>query len=136
MFSLARGRTLNIDRIDHLVLTVHNIEQTCGFYHSVLGFKIVTFGQDRKALSFGNQKLNLHQHGHGFEPKAQHPTPSAIDLCFITETPLADVQRDLASKQIPIEEGPVERIGATGNLLSIYIRDPDHNLIEIANYVD
>jgi catechol 2,3-dioxygenase-like lactoylglutathione lyase family enzyme len=126
---------MNIERIDHLVLTVLDLEQTCLFYESVMGFKVVAFGEGRKALRFGEQKLNLHQKGKEFEPKALAPTPGAIDLCFITATPIEDVRRELAEKNVTIEEGPVVRTGAIGRLLSLYIRDPDHNLIEISNYI-
>ncbi|MGV6876684.1 VOC family protein [Pseudochelatococcus sp. B33] len=127
---------ISIDRLDHLVLTVADIERTCAFYHDLLGFNIVTFGQGRKALTFGGQKFNLHQSGKEFEPRAAHPTPGSADLCLITETPLDEVVAQLARAGIEIEEGPVPRTGATGAIESIYIRDPDLNLIEIANYCD
>ncbi len=126
---------MKIHRIDHLVLTVKDIERTCAFYESVLGFEVVTFGQGRKALQFGRQKLNLHQQGKEFEPKAAVPTPGAIDLCFITDTPIDKVRHELEEKHVSIEQGPVERTGAVGRLLSIYLSDPDGNLIEIANYM-
>ncbi len=126
---------MKIDAIDHVVLTVRDLDRTCDFYQSVLGFEVVTFGAGRRGLQFGRQKLNLHLYGKEFEPKAQHPTPGSADLCFITSTPLDDVRRELGEKQIPIELGPVERVGAVGTLLSVYVRDPDLNLIEIANYV-
>jgi catechol 2,3-dioxygenase-like lactoylglutathione lyase family enzyme len=126
---------MKIDAIDHVVLTVRDLDRTCDFYQSVLGFEVVTFGSGRRGLQFGRQKLNLHLYGKEFEPKAQHPTPGSVDLCFITSTPLDDVRRELGEKKIPIEVGPVERVGAVGTLLSVYVRDPDHNLIEIANYV-
>ncbi len=126
---------MKIDRIDHFVLTVRDMERTCAFYESVLGFEVVMFGEGRKALRFGRQKLNLHQQGKEFEPKALVPTPGAIDLCFVTETPLEVVRREFEKKNVAIEEGPVTRTGAVGELLSIYLRDPDGNLIEIANYV-
>jgi catechol 2,3-dioxygenase-like lactoylglutathione lyase family enzyme len=126
---------MQIDSIDHVVLTVRDLERTCEFYRSVLGFEVVTFAGGRKGLQFGRQKLNLHVSGKEFEPKALHPTPGSVDLCFITSTPLDEVRRELAEKGVPIEVGPVERMGAVGKLLSVYVRDPDHNLIEIANYV-
>ncbi|WP_047151169.1 VOC family protein [Aneurinibacillus tyrosinisolvens] len=126
---------MNIDRLDHFVLTVQNMEATCRFYCNVLGMEMVTFGNGRKALQFGRQKINLHQAGKEFEPKALYPTPGSADLCFITETPLAEVLSHLEQEGISIEEGPVERTGATGKIVSAYIRDPDQNLIEISNYV-
>jgi catechol 2,3-dioxygenase-like lactoylglutathione lyase family enzyme len=126
---------MKIDRIDHVVLTVRDLDRTCEFYQSVLGFEVVTFAGGRRGLTFGRQKLNLHLYGKEFEPKAQHPTPGSLDLCFITTTPLDEVRRELGEKGIEIEVGPVEKVGAVGTLLSIYVRDPDHNLIEIANYV-
>ena len=126
---------MKIESIDHVVLTVRDLDRTCEFYQSVLGFELVTFGAARKGLRFGRQKLNLHVYGKEFEPKALHPTPGSLDLCFITTTPLDEVRRELGEKGISIEVGPVEKVGAVGKLLSVYVRDPDHNLIEIANYV-
>ncbi|EBJ6946094.1 VOC family protein [Salmonella enterica subsp. enterica serovar Miami] len=124
-----------IDRIDHLVLTVSDISTTIRFYEEVLGFSAVTFKQNRKALIFGAQKINLHQQEMEFEPKASRPTPGSADLCFITSTPINDVVSEILQSGIPIVEGPVERTGATGEIMSIYIRDPDGNLIEISQYV-
>ena len=125
---------MEIDRLDHLVLTVADIDRTCRFYQQVLGFETVTFRGGRKALTFGRQKINLHQLGHEFEPKALRPTAGSADLCFIANTPLEQVIEQLRAERIPIEEGPVERTGALGTILSVYIRDPDQNLIEISNY--
>jgi catechol 2,3-dioxygenase-like lactoylglutathione lyase family enzyme len=125
---------MNISRIDHLVLTVQDIPKTCEFYAKVLGMKVVTFGEDRQALQFGQQKLNLHQVGQEFEPKALQPTPGAIDLCLITDTPMTEVMAHLADCRVAIEEGIVPRTGAMGAIASLYIRDPDGNLVEIANY--
>ncbi|EBS1065442.1 VOC family protein [Salmonella enterica subsp. enterica serovar Wangata] len=124
-----------IDRIDHFVLTVSDISTTIRFYEEVLGFSAVTFKQNRKALIFGAQKINLHQQEMEFEPKASRPTPGSADLCFITSTPINDVVSEILQAGIPIVEGPVERTGATGEIMSIYIRDPDGNLIEISQYV-
>ncbi len=124
---------MKIDKIDHVVLTVRNIEETCCFYSRVLGMRVVTFGEGRKALAFGRQKINLHQVGHEFEPKAAIPMPGSADLCFITGTPLETVVEHMSAQGIVIELGPIERTGATGSLESIYIRDLDGNLIEIAN---
>ena len=126
---------LSIDRIDHIVLTVFDLERTCDFYSRVLGMKVVKFGEGRTALSFGRQKLNLHLFGREFEPKALKPTPGSIDLCFITETPLDEVIAHVKSCNVKIAEGPVPKTGATGPMSSIYIRDPDGNLVEISNYV-
>lgn len=127
---------MKIDRLDHLVLTVQDIPTTCAFYSRVLGMEVETFLGNRKALKFGTQKFNLHQKGHEFEPKALLPTPGAIDLCLITSLPLEEVIRHLQACQVPLVEGPVRRTGATGPILSVYIRDPDENLIEISNYLD
>ncbi|EBT5286330.1 VOC family protein [Salmonella enterica subsp. enterica serovar 4,[5],12:b:-] len=124
-----------IDRVDHLVLTVSDISTTIRFYEEVLGFSAVTFKQNRKALIFGAQKINLHQQEMEFEPKASRPTPGSADLCFITSTPINDVVSEILQAGISIVEGPVERTGATGEIMSIYIRDPDGNLIEISQYV-
>lgn len=126
---------MKIDSLDHLVLTVKNIDVTLHFYSTVMGMKIVSFGENRKALSYGSQKINLHQHGHEFEPKAHCPTPGSADLCFITSTPLGDVAHHLASCHVAIIEGPIRRTGARGPILSIYFRDPDENLIEVSNYI-
>ena len=122
-------------RIDHVVLTVRDIERTISFYERVLGMTAVTFGGGRRALAFGDQKLNLHQAGREFEPKAAAPTPGSVDLCFVTDTPLDDVIARLAEHGVAIEHGPVAKTGARGPLRSIYVRDPDGDLIEIANEV-
>ncbi|MEJ2456489.1 MAG: VOC family protein [Candidatus Thiodiazotropha sp.] len=122
-----------IDRLDHLVLTVHNIEASCDFYTRVLGMRVVTFAGGRKALAFGRQKINLHQQGQEFEPKARQATPGSCDLCFITETPLDEVIAHLATCDVDIEQGPIRRTGAEGPILSVYLRDPDGNLLEISN---
>ncbi|EAP4062338.1 VOC family protein, partial [Salmonella enterica] len=116
-------------------LTVSDISTTIRFYEEVLGFSAVTFKQNRKALIFGAQKINLHQQEMEFEPKASRPTPGSADLCFITSTPINDVVSEILQAGISIVEGPVERTGATGEIMSIYIRDPDGNLIEISQYV-
>ncbi len=126
---------MKIDSLDHLVLTVADISATANFYAQTLGMDIVTFGEGRTALSFGTQKINLHAFGHEFEPKAQCPKPGSADLCFITSTPLPEVIEHIASCGVAIIEGPVRRTGATGPILSIYFRDPDDNLIEVANRI-
>ncbi|WP_264739025.1 VOC family protein [Cytobacillus firmus] len=124
---------MKIERLDHLVLTVQSIEKTCDFYSKVLGMEIITFGEGRKALRFGIQKINLHQKGNEYEPKALNPAAGSGDLCFITKTGINEVTKHLECCNIAIEEGPVERTGALGAITSVYIRDPDGNLIELSN---
>jgi catechol 2,3-dioxygenase-like lactoylglutathione lyase family enzyme len=124
---------VQLKSLDHLVLTVADIEATCAFYESVLGMETVTFGEGRKALIFGDQKINLHQAGREFEPKANHPTPGSADLCFLAHTPVAEIIDHLARQGVALEEGPVRRTGARGPILSVYFRDPDSNLIEVSN---
>jgi len=126
---------VRIDSLDHLVLTVADVEATCAFYRRVLGMDVVTFAGGRKALAFGRQKINLHERGSELEPKAEHPTPGSGDLCFLTSVPLEDVVAHLASERVAIIEGPIRRTGATGPILSVYFRDPDGNLIEVSNPV-
>ncbi len=125
-----------IDRIDHLVLTVADIDQTVDFYARVLGMEPVTFGAGRRALRFGRSKLNLHQAGHELEPKALRPTPGAADVCLVTTIPLDRVLEHVRTHGVQVEEGPVARTGATGPITSIYFRDPDGNLIEVCTYDD
>ena len=125
---------VRIDRIDHLVLTVRDIDSTCAFYSRVLGMEVVTFGTGRKALAFGKQKINLHQAGREFEPKAAYPTPGSADICLIAATPLRDVIAHLEHCNVSLVDGPVARTGATGAIESIYLRDPDQNLIEVSRY--
>ena len=128
-----------ITSLDHLVLTVADLDATVAFYEDILGMTSEVFhpadGTRRIALMFGVQKINLHQAGAGFEPKAKTPLPGSGDLCFLTQTPLADWQVHLHARDVPVLLGPVPRIGAAGPLTSIYIRDPDGNLIEISNRV-
>ena len=125
---------IDIDRIDHIVLTVHDIERTISFYSRVLGMEPVTFAGGRRGLAFGRQKLNLHQAGREFEPKALAPGPGAIDLCFIASTALDEVIETLKEHGVAIIEGPVDKTGALGPMKSVYFRDPDGNLIEVSNY--
>lgn len=125
---------MKIDRVDHFVLTVVDIDTSCDFYARVLGMDIISFGQGRKALSFGSQKINLHQHRHEFEPKARQPTPGSGDFCLITSVPLEQVIEHLKHCEVTIEEGPVSRTGACGPIQSVYFRDPDGNLVEVSNY--
>jgi catechol 2,3-dioxygenase-like lactoylglutathione lyase family enzyme len=127
---------MRVDRLDHLVLTVKNIAATCEFYSRVLGMEVITFGDNRKALAFGSQKINLHEAGHEVEPKAHRPTPGSADLCFITPVPLKEVVDRLGRCGAKIIEGPVKRTGALGPIESVYLRDPDGNLVEISNYPD
>ncbi|MCT4559044.1 MAG: VOC family protein [Pelagimonas sp.] len=125
-----------VQSLDHLVLTVADLKATCQFYHDILGMTPEAFqpadGSTRWALKFGTQKINLHQAGQEFDPKSQTPTPGSADLCFLTDLPVDAWQDHLTKHMIEIEEGPVRRTGASGPILSIYIRDPDLNLIEIA----
>jgi catechol 2,3-dioxygenase-like lactoylglutathione lyase family enzyme len=123
-----------ITGLDHLVLTVTDLDQTIAFYQRVLGMRPVTFGPGRRALAFGPSKINLHQAGHEFAPRAAHPVPGSADLCLVTSTPLDEVIGHLAATGVTVEEGPVPRTGALGPMTSVYIRDPDQNLIEIASY--
>jgi catechol 2,3-dioxygenase-like lactoylglutathione lyase family enzyme len=125
---------VRIERLDHLVLTVADVPATCAFYRRVLGMETVTFGTGRKALVFGEQKINLHPAGREFEPKAMRPTPGSADLCLIAATSLEAVAAHLAVCGVGIEEGPVARTGAVGPITSLYFRDPDGNLIEVATY--
>lgn len=121
-----------IDHLDHLVLTTYDLPACLHFYVDVLGMQQQTFGQGRTALLFGNQKINLHQRGRELEPRAHLPVPGALDLCFIASIPLEQVVTRLNAAGIPILEGPVMRTGATGPIRSVYVRDPDLNLIEIS----
>lgn len=121
-----------ISHLDHLVLTCTDLEATRHFYSSVLQMQLETFGAGRIAFRFGNQKINLHQRGAEFEPKAHLPVPGALDLCFIAAVPLDEVIAHLNRQGWPIVEGPVQRTGATGPIRSVYVRDPDLNLIEMS----
>lgn len=123
---------MQIDRIDHFVLTVADIDATCAFYEA-LGMMTVTFGAGRKALAFGGQKINLHQKGAEFLPNARVATPGSADFCLTTSVPMPAVIAHLNAKGIAIDEGPVRRTGARASLLSVYVRDPDGNLVEISN---
>jgi len=124
-----------VTALDHLVLTVADVEATVRFYTRILGMRAEVFfpadGSRRHALSFGSQKINLHPVEAPFDPKAAHPGPGTADLCFLTDGSLTDWQAHLTAHGIPVEDGPVPRTGATGPILSLYLRDPDGNLIEI-----
>jgi catechol 2,3-dioxygenase-like lactoylglutathione lyase family enzyme len=124
---------MQIDHLDHLVLTVQDVQASCDFYAQVLGMQVVTFAGERKALQFGNQKINLHQRGREIVPHAQQATPGSADLCFVTLKPLDEVMAHLQSCHVALLLGPVERDGATGLLRSVYFRDPDGNLLEVSN---
>jgi catechol 2,3-dioxygenase-like lactoylglutathione lyase family enzyme len=126
---------MNISGIDHIVLTVRDIDATVIFYESVMGMIREEFGEGRIALKFGNQKLNLHEYGSEFEPKAALATPGSEDLCFVTETDLEEAISHVKNHGVAVIEGPVMRTGAVGTIRSFYFRDPDGNLIEVANYV-
>ena len=126
---------MNIVNLDHIVLTVRDIANTVEFYESVLGMSQEIYDDGRIALKFGNQKINLHEYGREIEPKASQPIPGSEDLCFITDTKIEVAMESVKNKGIFILEGPVKRTGATGSIISFYFRDPDGNLIEIANYV-
>lgn len=125
---------MQIDRLDHLVLTVADVDATCSFYHDILGMEIITFDHGRKALKFGRQKINVNGRRAGTSLVARHPTPGSADLCFITEAPITDVLAELKGKMVPIVEGVVPRTGTMGPMSSIYLRDPDENLVEISAY--
>lgn len=127
---------MTISHLDHLVLTVADLEATGQFYTQVLGMELVTFSDNRMALNFGSQKINLHQADQEYKPHAAAPTPGSADLCFITSTPLSEWLAHLAEHHVTVELGPVARTGAWGAMQSIYLRDPDGNLIELANYPD
>ena len=126
---------MKLTGIDHIVLTVNDIAATIEFYESILGMKSEPFGEGRIALKFGQQKINLHQHQKEFEPKANQATPGSADLCFISDMPLAWALEQVKKFGIEVIDGPVNRTGANGPILSFYIRDPDQNLIEISNYI-
>ncbi|HTK01453.1 MAG TPA: VOC family protein [Bordetella sp.] len=121
-----------IDHLDHLVLTTTDEAACVRFYVDILGMRLETFGEGRKAFTFGNQKINLHVKGREYEPKAHLPVPGALDLCFIASVPLDDVIARLNEHGVVIEQGPVMRTGATSRIRSVYMRDPDLNLIEIS----
>jgi catechol 2,3-dioxygenase-like lactoylglutathione lyase family enzyme len=127
---------MRIDAIDHLVLTVRDLDATTAFYTRVLGMQEITFGEGRRALSFGAQKINLHQAGREYEPKAAVPTPGSADLCVLTATAPAAVLAHLHACGVEVVEGPVLRTGARGRIVSVYCRDPDGNLLEISSHAD
>lgn len=129
---------MKITHVDHFVLTVASISRTCAFYERALGMRAETFADTRTALHFGNQKINLHEAGREFDPRAKEPTPGAADFCLISAEPIDKVVAHLERANVPVELGPVERTGAQsaarGPMTSVYIRDPDGNLVEISTY--
>jgi catechol 2,3-dioxygenase-like lactoylglutathione lyase family enzyme len=127
---------MNIVGIDHIVLTVKNMDASVRFYESVLGMTKEVYGDGRVALKCGSQKINLHEHGNEYDPKAHIPNPGSGDLCFVTETELKIAMQQVRNAGVAILDGPVQRTGATGPILSFYFRDPDGNLIEVANYAE
>ncbi len=130
---------IRVTGLDHLVLTVVDLDATCDFYSRVLGMDVVTFtsgGIERRALKFADQKINLHQAGAEFDPKAAQPKPGSADLCFIIDGPLERAIGHLRANDVTIEQGPVQRTGARGPIMSVYFRDPDGNLIEVSQYID
>jgi catechol 2,3-dioxygenase-like lactoylglutathione lyase family enzyme len=126
---------MQVNRIDHLVLTVADIDRTVYFYTRILGMEKIEFGEGRIALSFGDQKINLHQLGKEFEPKAEHVAAGSADLCFIIDTPITLAIEHLQQHGVEMIEGPVKRTGARGKIISAYLRDPDGNLLEVSNYI-
>jgi catechol 2,3-dioxygenase-like lactoylglutathione lyase family enzyme len=125
---------ISLDRLDHIVLTVADVEAAVDFYTRVLGMRAVTFDEGRRALHFGAQKINLHRAGHEFTPRATTPAPGSADFCLISATPIEEVAAHLERCGVPIESGPVARTGAQGPMTSVYFRDPDGNLLEVATY--
>ncbi len=126
---------MNIESLDHLVLTVADIDRSIDFYTRVMGMQVITFGNNRKALRFGQQKINLHRLGHEVEPKAHTPTSGSADLCFISTTPMNEIIVHLKTCDVQPLMPPDYRTGATHRLLSVYFRDPDNNLIEVSNRI-
>lgn len=126
---------MKVSHVDHIVLTVKDVEASARFYENVLGMERMIFGEGRVALKFGRQKINLHEYGNEFEPHADVPQPGSADLCFVIAMPVEGAMEYVKSQGVGIVEGPVQRTGATGALNSFYIRDPDSNLIELSNEI-
>ena len=126
--------SVKIERLDHMVLTVRDIEATIAFYSNILGMQPVTFGKGMRALSFGQQKFNLHPADAPYTPHADKPLPGTADICLVTQSPIADLLAALHSAGVAVEVGPVPRYGALGRMTSVYFRDPDANLVEVSNY--
>ncbi|PAQ03560.1 VOC family protein [Mesorhizobium sp. M6A.T.Ce.TU.002.03.1.1] len=128
------GGAAVIAGIDHFVLTVRSVDDTCAFYQRVLGFRRLDTPNLPTALLFGTQKINVHEVGRTFEPKAKAPTPGTADFCLVAARPLAEICASLEANGVAVEVGPVERIGARGPMMSVYFRDPDGNLVEVSDY--
>ena len=127
---------MHVDRIDHLVLTVADIERSVDFYQRTLGMARIDFAGGRVALRCGGQKINLHQAGKEFEPKAAYPAPGSADICLVIDIPVTQAIKQLRAQGVEVIEGPVERSGANGPIVSAYLRDPDGNLLEVSNYIE
>ena len=127
---------IQLDQLDHIVFTVKSPADTCDFYTRIFGMQKITFDGNRKALVFGKTKINLHQSGSEFEPKAQNPVPGSIDVCFTTPSPIPEVLAHLEKNHVTVIDGPVNRTGVLGPMTSVYFRDPDGNLIEVSYYDD
>ncbi len=133
---MCEGRSIIIAGIDHFVLTVRSVEDSCAFYQRVLGLERLDEPNRPTALLFGSQKINLHEVGRTFEPKARAPTPGSGDFCLVAARPLAEICASLEANGVAIEVGPVERTGARGTMMSVYFRDPDGNLVEVSKYTE
>ena len=125
---------MKVTTLDHLVLTVQDLDSTVDFYTRVLGMTVSAFAEGRLALKFGSQKINLHEAAQEFQPNARRALPGSADICFVSEAPLEDWLEHLAANGVEVIEGPIRQLGALGPMTSIYFRDPDGNLIEVANY--
>ncbi|WP_114454742.1 VOC family protein [Halopolyspora algeriensis] len=125
---------ISIDRVDHLVLTVTDVDRAVDFYERILGMEAVTFPGDRRAVRLGHQTIKLHAASELVEPTATHPVPGAANLCLVTNNAISEVQEHLRANDVRIEEGPVSRTGTDGSITSLYLQDPDGNLIELARY--
>lgn len=127
---------MHIQSLDHLVLTVQDVQASCDFYQRVLGMEVVSFSNGRTALHFGTQKINLHPATHPFKPHAECPQPGSADLCFVVADSVVSLCAELEGKGIEVLSGPVTRTGAVGPITSVYLRDPDRNLIELCSYTE